>query len=61
MEKLDDLPAWLGIIRFLLGYLGLWAAQGMASPFFTGGCGEGTGGLTLLCPRPGRSSKKKSS
>lgn len=44
--KLDDLPAWLGIIRFL-GYLGLWAAQGIASPFSREDAAA-TGGLTLL-------------
>ncbi len=44
--KLDDLPAWLGIIRFL-GYVGLWAAQGMASLFLREDAAA-TGGLTLL-------------
>ena len=44
--KLDDLPAWLGIIRFL-GYLGLWAAQGMASSFSREDAAA-TRGLTLL-------------
>ena len=44
--KLDDLPAWLGIIRFL-GYLGLWAARGIAGPFSHEN-EAATGGLTLL-------------
>jgi SAM-dependent methyltransferase len=44
--KLDDLPAWLGIIRFL-GYFGLWAAQAISRPFSREDAAA-TGGLTLL-------------
>ncbi len=44
--KLDDLPKWLGIVR-TLGYIGLWAAQGIASSFSRQGA-MATGGLTLL-------------
>jgi len=44
--KLDDLPGWLGFVRFL-GYFGLWVAQGIAAPFSRAD-GGAAGGLTLL-------------
>jgi len=44
--KLDNLPAWLGIVR-VLATIGLWIAWAMAAPFSRKDV-EATSGLTLL-------------